>query len=190
METWKDIPGFEGLYQVSDKGRIKSYKKDPDGLLLKLTNRRGDYFRIVLQGKGKQMKSKSLHRLVAEAFIPNPDNLPQVNHKDGNKQNNRVENLEWCTAAENVRHSLAMHPDQVAAMCYYNQRERPDPILQMTTTGDVIAWFDNGADAARATGVCQRNIMQVANRTPFKPGHPRKTAGGYVWRFAREVMQK
>ena len=190
IEVWKDISGFEGLYKISSFGRIMSFKKDKNGVILKNTNRKGDYFSFVLQGKGKKTKSTRIHRLVAEAFIPNPNNLPEVNHKDGNKQNNRVENLEWCSRSYNAKHSLNMHPEQLDPMIYYNKILRPKPIVQLRKDGTIVNRFENGAEASRITGVCQRNILQVANRTPFKPGHPRKTAGGFVWRFESEVMQK
>jgi len=189
-EIWKDIPGFEGFYEISSFGRIKSFKKNRDGEILKLTNKKGHYFSFVLQGKGKERKSARIHRLVAEAFIPNPDNLPEVNHKDGNKQNNMVDNLEWCTSSHNVQHSIRMHREQLNPMIYYNQHIKPKPIIQLQKDGSFVNRFENSAEAEKATGVCQRNILQVANRTPFKPGHPRKSAGGFVWRFESEVMQK
>ena len=106
MEEWKDIKGYEGLYQISNKGRVKSLgnnktrkEKIRDG---KIGNR--GYKKISLCKNGKE-KKYSIHRLVAEAFLPNPDNLPVVNHKDENKLNNNVENLEWCTQAYNVNYS-------------------------------------------------------------------------------------
>ena len=105
MEIWKDIKGYEGLYQISNKGRVKTLgnnktrkEKIRDGKI-----DRG-YKRILLCKNGKK-KQCLIHRLVAEAFLPNPDNLPVVNHKDENKLNNNVENLEWCTQAYNVNYS-------------------------------------------------------------------------------------
>ena len=106
MEIWKDIKGYEGKYQISNKGRVKSLgnnktkkEKIRDG---KIDNR--GYKRISLCKNGKE-KKYSIHRLVAQAFLPNPDNLPVVNHKDENKLNNNVENLEWCTQEYNVNYS-------------------------------------------------------------------------------------
>ena len=106
MEEWKDIKGYEGIYQISNKGRVKTLgnnktkkEKIRDG---KIDNR--GYKRISLCKNGKD-KKYSIHRLVAEAFLPNPDNLPVVNHKDENKLNNNVENLEWCTQEYNVNYS-------------------------------------------------------------------------------------
>ena len=101
MEIWKDILGYEGLYQVSSYGRIKSLsRKRNNGLdktiILKENINNKGYKRINLH-KNKKMKSYLVHRLVAQAFIPNPNNYPIINHKDENPSNNHVSNLEWCT---------------------------------------------------------------------------------------------
>lgn len=107
-EIWKDIEGYEGLYQVSNKGRIRNKKHK----ILKTWNKQGkkkyynsenDYQKIHLS-KNNILKTYQVHRLVANAFIPNYKKLPQINHKNGKKNDNRVENLEWCTCKENVRH--------------------------------------------------------------------------------------
>lgn len=182
METWKDIKGFEGIYQISNMGRVKSFKADPNGRILSIKNSKGDYLNIVLC-HGNKRRSVKVHRLVAEAFIPNPDNKPEVNHKDGNKQNNRVENLEWVTRIENQRHALAHNPNILKGMVQYNRYIRPRTIQQFTMDGRFVAEYANSTEAEKATGVCQRNILQVAGREEYKPGKIRKQAGGYIWRF-------
>lgn len=183
METWKTIPGFEGLYQISDKGRLKSFKQYEAGKILSRKNSKGDYIRTVLCGKGVKSRSISIHRLVAEAFIPNPDNKPEVNHIDGNKQNNRVENLEWVTRAENAHHAIKFNPNITKAMVRYNRFVRPKTIQQFSIAGKLIAEYPNSIEAEKATGVCQRNILQVAGKEEYKPGKTRKQAGGYIWRY-------
>lgn len=101
-EIWQDIKGYEKLYQISNLGRVRSLiKKHPK--IIKQHNI-GVYKRIGLS-KNKQKKNYLVHKLVAETFIPNPENLPCVNHKDGNKENNNVNNLEWCTYQYNNRHA-------------------------------------------------------------------------------------
>lgn len=114
-DFWKDIEGFEGLYQISNLGRVKSLsrmKKSKHGTMYMIKEKflihRKDkygYFKLILSNNGKQF-NKFSHRLVAESFIPNINNKPCVNHIDGNKQNNSVENLEWCTNKENTQHAL------------------------------------------------------------------------------------
>lgn len=97
IERWLPINGYEGLYEVSSNGKVKSLKK---GIFLKTETLPSGYLRVYLT-KNKNSRHFMVHRLVAEAFIPNPDNLPQVNHKDEVKTNNSVDNLEWCTAKYN-----------------------------------------------------------------------------------------
>jgi hypothetical protein len=99
MEIWKKIEGFEN-YSVSNEGRVKN-----DKIFLKLSYNKRGYSQVVLWNKNKN-KIQTIHRLVAQAFIPNPDNKPEVNHIDYNKTNNHVSNLEWATKKENEDHAL------------------------------------------------------------------------------------
>ena len=104
---WKDIQGYEGLYQVSNLGEVRSlkYKGRNNIKILKGASDKDGYRRVALFDKEKCRKEYRIHRLVAEAFIPNPENKPQVNHIDGCKYNNIVQNLEWCTNQENHIHA-------------------------------------------------------------------------------------
>lgn len=114
-EIWKDIPGYEGYYQVSTLGRIRDVDRvitrsdgnimTRSGKIRKLDTTTKKYPYIGLH-KNNKLATLVVHRLVARVFIPNPDNLPQINHKDGNKFNNHVDNLEWCTNQQNVLHAM------------------------------------------------------------------------------------
>lgn len=102
-EIWKDVKGYEGKYQISNLGRVKSLnyaRRKQVRILRPGIQKKTGYISVSLLKEGKQ-KTKTIHRLVAEAFIPNPKNLKQINHKDENKQNNCVNNLEWCSAKYN-----------------------------------------------------------------------------------------
>ena len=137
QEIWKDIKGYEGLYQISNLGNVKSLKRNRFNYRLqrmiivnkeKLLKQSFDgkkYLFVTLQ-KHKSRKNYRIHRLVAESFIPNPNNLPQVNHIDGNKTNNCVSNLEWCDGSYNVKESFrlglskkgAVHPNSKKVLQY------------------------------------------------------------------------
>ena len=104
QELFVDIEGYEGLYQISNLGNVKSFKSVSKNKILKPVLRKG-YATVILR-KNKVNKIHSIHRLLATAFISNSDNLPEVNHIDGNKLNNNLSNLEWCTHLENMRHAF------------------------------------------------------------------------------------
>lgn len=110
LEVWRNIDGYDGLYQVSNKGRIRSFHRwrgetpDENGRILRQSKTTTGYLKVELRKDGRK-KTKKVHRLVAAAFIPNPDNLPMINHKDVNPLNNNVENLEWCDQNYNMRYA-------------------------------------------------------------------------------------
>lgn len=114
-EIWKDIPGFEGIYKINKKGEVKSLNRIKRGkggstivvkekILKQSLDRKNGYLMVTLT-KNEKRKNYRIHKLVANLFIPNPNNYPQVNHIDGNKFNNTVDNLEWCTPQENIQHA-------------------------------------------------------------------------------------
>lgn len=188
MERWKDIAGWEGVYQISNHGRLKSFKKDKDGNILSNKNSTGRYFSVVLCSQDRKSFSTRIHRLVAEYFIPNPLNKKEVNHKDSNKQNNHVKNLEWVTSAENNAHAIAFNPKKLDGMIHHNKIIKTKDIMQFDMHGNFVERFKDGVEAAASTGVCHRNIMQVASKSEYKPGKTRKQAGGFVWKYADEIQ--
>ena len=181
-EIWKDVIGYEGIYQISNFGNLKSFKNKKSGIILKQTNKKGGYFSVVLCFNDK-IRYTRIHRLVAESFIPNPEEKKHVNHIDGNKQNNNVYNLEWNTPKENVNHALSLHPNILKGIKNYNQKVRPKKIIQKDFNDNIIEVFDNAKEASQKTGICQRNILQVASKTEYKPNRYRKQAGGFKWNF-------
>lgn len=124
-ELWRDIQGFEGLYQVSDQGKVRGLKR---GHLLRPNRKRAGYMQVALSRDGI-CKFIDVHRLVALTFLPNPEKKPQVNHKNGRKDDNRLCNLEWTTNSENQRHRFDVlgHSGNTArpVICLETKREYP-----------------------------------------------------------------
>lgn len=168
MEKWKSIKGFENLYEISNMGNIKSLgnKKNHSKIIyLKKGENRGGYEYVVLQNN-KKIKSKLVHRLVAEAFIPNPENKKQVNHIDGNKKNNCVENLEWNTPSENILHSFKI---KLRKPTWKN-------VLQYDLDNNFIASYNSVKEAGEKTGVFKNGISKCCR-------NELKTSGGYKWKY-------
>lgn len=175
--------GYEGLYEVSDKGNVRSlfrYKKQ-----LKPSKGNNGYLSVELF-KGKQRKRASIHRLVATAFISNPQNLPQVNHKDENKHNNCVENLEWCSAKYNMVYGTAMsrriaNTDYSSPRYLENARKngatQSKPVLQFSKDGILLNRYSSGKEAYRKTGLSHSHILECC------AGKRYKTVGGYIWKY-------
>lgn len=166
MEIWKDIPGYEGLYQASNLGNIKSlnYNNTKKEKLLKTKYDKRGYLAIELRNKGKRYYTR-VHRLVAMAFIPNPNNYPQVNHKDENKENNNVDNLEWCTNDYNAHYGTRYERIRTKLL---------KPVKQYDLDGNYIQTFNSIEEAKKE--VNNNHIGAVCDGK-------RKTAGGYKWEF-------
>ena len=195
QEVWKPIEGYEGLYEVSSLGNVRSLDrrvKGKDGkiirhigLTLKPSSCRG-YLHVILNKDG-HFKACTVHRLVANAFIPNADNKPQINHIDGDKANNRVDNLEWVTQSENIRHSYetGLRGDANRLASQVNMAKAREeawkttrkPVLQLDMNSEVVRMFCSENEAARETGVPQANISKCLLGK-------RNKAGGYQWRYA------
>ena len=188
-EEWRWIKGYEGIYQISNMGRFKSFLSDKEnGQIRSNVNKNGWYFTVNLYTKGgEKRKTVRIHRLVYEAFVGDIPKGFHIHHKDGNRQNNRIDNLELLHPAEHASES-ANHTSSIDKMVEYNTQIKPKRIRQYTLNGVFLAEYLNSEVAHEFTGVCKRNILQVASRTPYgKNNRIRSQAGGYIWRFADEV---
>ena len=169
-EIWKPIKDYEGLYEVSNFGRIKTLsryirnRKMPEKIK-KLEKDRYGYLRIELS-KNKIRKKYLVHRLVAQAFIPNNNNLPCINHKDENKSNNIVNNLEWCDYLYNN---------------LYNDKQKKNwvKVKQLDENNNIINIFESLTEASKNTNIIQCEISNCLNNR-------QKTAGGYYWQYYKE----
>lgn len=190
MEIWKDVVGYEGLYQVSNLGGVRSvdhvaqikrgnqeFTALHKGKILTPLVRQHGYLCVQLYGRGghatKNMRTLSVHRLVAEAFIPNPKNLPEVNHKDECKTNNCVENLEWISHIDNTRYGTAI--SRRAAKQYNGKTSKK--IAQYTRDGELVRIFPSLHEAGR-NGYGESNICMCAKNNQIRP-----SAYGYVWKY-------
>ena len=187
-EKWEWVRGYEGYYQISNKGRLKSFYRDKEGKILSVKHSSGWYLTVVLRMPGKHSKTKRIHTMVAEAFIGEIPHGYHVHHKDGNRQNNCVENLEIIHPANHSALGAEEHPEHLSGMKKHNQYERPREIRMYDDDGNYLAAFPNSHAAELVTGICARNILQVAGHEEYKPGMVRKHAGGYVWKFADEEV--
>ena len=181
-EIWKPVKGFESKYEISSFGRIKNKKTNH---IYRFTNQYGDYFVISLYKNEKRI-TKRVHRLVAEAFIPNPNNYPCVNHKDLNKQNNRIDNLEWCTYSHNTIDAINKGANTIIGINKYNKEKAHKKygyIYQYDLSMKYINKYYSPIEASNKTGICRRNILQVINHQ-----EGRMQAGGYIWICEREVV--
>ncbi len=174
QEIWKPVTNYEGKYEVSNLGRVKSIRSH-DTYIMKPNSNRG-YLRVGLRKDGIK-KYLSIHRLVLEAFVPNPQNLPQVNHKDECKTNNRVENLEWCDASYNssygCRNRKILETRRKKKVGMY-----PKAVIQMDLSGHIIAQYESLMEACRKTNIDYSNISKCC-----REGCRNKIAGGFLWKF-------
>ena len=175
-DDWKAVLGYEGLYVVNSCGVVKSLgrsltRKDgrsynrEERVLTQHPDTKG-YMKVHLCKDGKT-KNAFVHRIVAQAFIPNPDNLPQVNHINEDKSDNRVENLEWVTCRENVNHGTGI---------FRNALARSVPVIRISQDGGT-KWFRSASHAARVMHIVSQGIQHCC-------AHRQKTYKGYRWEYA------
>ena len=181
-EEWRDIEGYEGLYQVSNLGRVRSLdrhiRKGNRPYCIKgriLKNLKGAYCYVNLHNEDGIAKKYKVHRLVADVFVSNPCNLPQVNHKNENKMDNRAINLEWVTAQQNCNHGTRNQRMSEALKIQPRCKE----VEQLTIDYQHINTFPSIKGAARLTGIDHTCISLCCRGKT-------KSAGGYRWKFKEQ----
>ena len=187
VEIWRKIPGYDGAYEVSNFGKVRSidrevyvstaqktYYRHQSGVELTQKKNKFGYLYVGLRFRGKKQKWLPVHRLVAQAFIPNPGRLPQVNHKDECKTNNNAYNLEWCSAKYNANYGTANSRRS------FKMTNGPlsKPIKQYTADGILVFFWPSVSECARRTGMSKGNITTALNR--YKNTN---TAYGYCWEY-------
>lgn len=165
-EIWRDIKGYEGIYQVSNFGNVKrlvGFGCRNERIRKTFKKKKYPYLRVNLC-KNNIHQIFSIHRLVAEAFIPNPNNLPEVNHKDENVQNNRVDNLEWCNHLYNCEYSFAK------------------PVNQYTLSGDFVREWDSATTIQKELNIFGSSVNSCCRGKL-------KSAGGFKWYYVDDYVQ-
>lgn len=182
IEEWRDIAGYEGQYQISNLGKVRSLDRYVKcngfnlikGQLMKPKIDKYGYFQISLC-KNCKYKSFTIHRLVAQAFLPNPDNLPQINHINECKWDNTVWNLEWCNSKYNINYGTGK---KRRIDTQRKTMSTMKPVLQYTLDMEFVGEYPSASEASRQTGINKSNIGSCCNGNP-----EHKSAGGYVWKF-------
>lgn len=186
-EIWRPVKRLNNLYEVSNLGNVRSISRtciDSKGrkqhiqgkILAKDLGIYKQYYYVRIHVKGVFNGRIMIHKLVAETFIPNPNNLPCINHKNENKLDNRVENLEWCDHKYNTNYGTCI---QRRSFNSRNQEWRSCKILQLDLNGNVLAEYPSFKEAQRQIGHSYSNIWQACNKKV-------KTAYGYKWKYKND----
>ena len=197
-EVWKDIKGYEGRYQISNLGNVKSLKYRNQNLVKKLTQRTSNkgYKVVGLTDKGKT-NFVLVHRLVAMAFVDNPNDYPIVNHKDENPLNNQADNLEWCNYSYNRIYSMNMHPERrkelAEKLVRYSPRNKKgvphkynNRVAVIDESNDVVSIYENASIAAIELGLQPCKVIEVCKANQNRQIDKRRRTGGHIFTFIEE----
>lgn len=192
-EEWRDIVGYEGLYQISNMGRVKGLprishfgnrtKRIPTRILKPTISKRGYY--VIGLSKDSKTKTYTIHRLLMKAFVPNPENKRAIDHIDTNKLNNSLSNLRWCTDKENSNNEITKEKNRANGLrmweegCFDNRNNTHyRKVAQYTRDGEYIKTWDSIVEVEAALGIDASSISSLCLGTNPK----RHTAGGYKWK--------
>jgi len=174
LETWKFIEGFNNQYSVSTLGRFRSERRNK---IMSMFLNVGGYYTVSPHKSIGKAVGKKIHRLVAETFIPNPENKRTVNHINGIKTDNRVENLEWNTYSEN--HNHAIRNNLRRSIKHYGRS-----VCEIGKNGEIIREFKSASEAQKVTGASSSIIIKCCKKIKYH-----KTAGGLMWKFKESINE-
>lgn len=189
MEQWKEIPGYDGKYDVSTYGNVRcvNYRRSGKSQNMKLSLSRHNYYMVTLRQQGKNV-NRSVHRLVAITWIPNPKNLPEIDHINSDPSDNRVENLRWCTKEENLTNPITIMKRRLVKRKPYSKNPLTDerrrqislslskPVIQMSLFRKDIKEYESIIQAGKETNTHPSAINKCCRGKS-------KSAGGYKWRY-------
>lgn len=189
MAQWKEIPGYDGKYEVSTYGNVRcvNYRKSGKSQNMKLSLSRHNYYMVTLRQHGKNV-NRSVHRLVAITWIPNPNNLPEIDHINSNPSDNRLENLKWCTKEENLQNPFTIAKRKNKESVPYSKNPITDearkrisermskPVIQMDLLGRYIGEYPSIKAAGEITKVHQAAINKCCRGKT-------RSAGRYKWKY-------
>ena len=182
-EEWREVQGYEGLYEVSNFGRVRTlnYKRTGAIRVMKDAGLKKTGHRYVVLYKNGVKMHQYVHRLVAQAFVSNPNNLPCVNHKDENPTNNCANNLEWCSKEYN--NTFGSRTERIAEKKRgHNNTPKSKAILQLSLDGELLQEWPSAQEIKRQLGYSQGNISTVCLGR-----HGHHTAYGYIWKYKEAV---